>query len=254
MEPYSDRAILFWNEARSIWSQGGWAMTAIAVIALAMFAMGAHIYLRLRGKGHDSVPESTWRRWIVARDERQGPIGDMLDAVTGGATLDETVAAFEGVRAAETAPIERDLRVMRVCVSAAPLVGLLGTVTGMLSTFGALASGSGGSKTMGLVAKGISEALITTETGLVIALPGLFVQYQLQRRFQAYKAFLAHLETVATQTIHRVETGRERAAIRRQALDEVAALLRRRMDTARPGARKPDSSSYAAKRLRAGAH
>ena len=92
---------------------------------------------------------------------------------------------------------------MRICVSAAPLVGLLGTVMGMLDTFGALAVGTGGDKTMGLVAAGISEALITTETGLVIALPGLFFQYQLQRGHDRYKAFLAHLETVCNQALNR---------------------------------------------------
>jgi biopolymer transport protein ExbB len=91
---------------------------------------------------------------------------------------------------------------MRICVSAAPLLGLLGTVTGMLGTFGALATGSGGEKTMGLVAEGISEALITTETGLVIALPGLFFQYHLTRKHERYKAFLAHLETVCAQAVH----------------------------------------------------
>jgi biopolymer transport protein ExbB len=61
-----------------------------------------------------------------------------------------------------------------------------------------------------MVADGISEALITTETGLVIALPGLFFQYQLVRKHERYKAFLAHLETVCTQKLykkmHRSET------------------------------------------------
>jgi biopolymer transport protein ExbB len=98
---------------------------------------------------------------------------------------------------------------MRVCIGAAPLLGLLGTVTGMLATFDALASGSGGEKTMQLVAKGISEALITTETGLVIALPGVFMQYQLARRFERYKAFLAHLETACTQNLYRKLQNRE---------------------------------------------
>ena len=99
--------------------------------------------------------------------------------------------------------VERDLRVMKICVSAAPLVGLLGTVTGMLSTFSALASGSGGEKTLGLVAGGISEALITTETGLVIALPGVFFHFHLVRRSERYRAFLAHLESVCAQRLHR---------------------------------------------------
>jgi biopolymer transport protein ExbB len=73
----------------------------------------------------------------------------------------------------------------------------------MLATFAALSTGAGGDKTMGMVAKGISEALITTETGLVIALPGMFFQYQLVRKHEQYKAFLAHLETVCNQKLYK---------------------------------------------------
>ena len=64
--------------------------------------------------------------------------------------------------------------------------------------------GPGGDKTLGMVASGISEALITTMTGLVIALPGLFFHFSLTRRFERYKAFLAHLETVAAQRYHKL--------------------------------------------------
>jgi biopolymer transport protein ExbB len=73
----------------------------------------------------------------------------------------------------------------------------------MLATFNALAEGSGGDQTMAMIAKGISEALITTEAGLVVALPGLFFQYFLARKFERYRAFLAHLETVCTQALHK---------------------------------------------------
>ena len=99
---------------------------------------------------------------------------------------------FEHFRTNEIAPFERDLKFMKTSITAAPLLGLLGTVTGMLSTFNALAIGSGGQKTMGLVAKGISEALITTETGLVIALLGLFFQYLLSGQYERYKNLIAH--------------------------------------------------------------
>ena len=58
-------------------------------------------------------------------------------------------------------------------------------------------------KAMEMVAAGISEALITTETGLVVALPGLFFQYQLTRKYEGHKALLAHLETVCTQALYR---------------------------------------------------
>ena len=192
-----------WEQASVIWLSGGWAMVAIAVNALVMFALGMHVHLKLREKGFLSVPEKKWRRWITHPAERKGPIGELLNFVTGGSSLKDTAVFFRELRTTEIVPFERDLWVMRVCVGAAPLLGLLGTVTGMLATFGALASGSGGEKTMGLVAEGISEALITTETGLVIAIPGLFFQYQLARKHERYKAFLAHLETVCTQMFYR---------------------------------------------------
>lgn len=192
-----------WTQATSIWVAGGWCMPPIALTAFIMFALGIHIRLKLGAKGFASVPESTWRRWISDPSQRRGPIGELLNFVGNSGSLDDVAVAFQEIRTTELSPFERDLRVMKVCISAAPLLGLLGTVTGMLATFSALASGSGGEKTMALVAKGISEALITTETGLVIALPGVFFQYQLSRKFDHYKAFLAHLETVCTQHVYR---------------------------------------------------
>ncbi len=178
-------------------------MVAIAVNALVLFALGVHVHIKLREKDFQSVPENVWRRWIDTPHERRGQIGRLLNFVTGGKSLKETADFFQELRTTEIMPFERDLRVMGICVSASPLLGLLGTVTGMLATFNALATGAGGEKTMGMVAKGISEALITTETGLVIALPGLFFQYQLAREHERYKAFLARLETVCNQKLYR---------------------------------------------------
>jgi biopolymer transport protein ExbB len=117
---------------------------------------------------------------------------------------------FQRIEKTEMRPFVRDLRLMRICFSAAPLLGLLGTVIGMLTTFGGLSSGSGGDEAMGVIASGISEALITTETGLIVALPGLFFQYHLTRRHERQKAFLAHLETVCAQELYR--RGKSKAA------------------------------------------
>ncbi|WP_051305460.1 MotA/TolQ/ExbB proton channel family protein [Desulfogranum mediterraneum] len=72
------------------------------------------------------------------------------------------------------------LATIGVLAAIAPLFGLLGTVTGMISTFDVLALfGTGNSKAM---AGGISEALITTQTGLLVAVPGLYMKNFLSRR------------------------------------------------------------------------
>ncbi len=201
MNAISDQFAALWEQAVNIWLSGGWGMVALALNALIMVALGMQVLFKLRERGFQSVPEKKWRHWINHPEERRGPIGELLDFVTGAKSLKQSSVFFEELRNTEIAPFERDLRVMKVCVTAAPLLGLLGTVTGMLATFGALASGSGGEKTMSLVAEGISEALITTETGLIVALPGLFFQYQLSRRLERYKVFLAHLETICAQKL-----------------------------------------------------
>lgn len=192
-----------WEQAFAIWSSGGWAMIALAVDALIIFYMGSSIFFRIREKGYLYVSESKMKRWVKEPATGRGPVGRMIRFVMSASNLKEINIFFDELNQTEIAPINRDLRVMQTCVSIAPLLGLLGTVTGMLATFAALASGSGGDKTMGMVASGISEALITTETGLLIALPGLIFQYKLGREHQQYKAFLAHLHTVCSQRIYK---------------------------------------------------
>lgn len=66
-------------------------------------------------------------------------------------------------------------------VAAAPLLGLLGTVTGMIETFDSLADMSFYSQSGG-IAGGIAEALFTTQMGLVVAVPGVIIGRILDRR------------------------------------------------------------------------
>jgi biopolymer transport protein ExbB len=199
--------------AWEIQQAGGWAMWPIGLTALALFYTGWNVYLKLRATGFEFVPEKKWRRWLDEPENRRGPIGRMINFVEGAHTLEENAVFFQELRVVEIAPYNRDLKVIKVCISAAPLFGLLGTVTGMLATFYALATGSGGEKTMGMIAAGISEALITTEAGLIVALPGLFFHYQLKRKHERYNAFLAHMETVCGQRLyHKLRNAQKSAA------------------------------------------
>jgi biopolymer transport protein ExbB len=74
--------------------------------------------------------------------------------------------------------LEKDLVVLAALTAAAPLLGLLGTVAGMIETFDAV---SAAGDTAGRVASGISQALITTQFGLVVAIPGVFGLAYLRR-------------------------------------------------------------------------
>lgn len=192
-----------WQQALEIWASGGWGMIALAIDAVIIFYLGHNIFFRIRAKGYLHISEKKMKKWIKDPSIGKGAIGKMIRFVMGAETLGEVGIYFDELHKTEIAPFDRDLKVMQTCVSIAPLLGLLGTVTGMLATFAALATGSGGDKTMGMVASGISEALITTETGLLIALPGLVFQYKLAREHEQYKAFLAHLQTVCTQRLYK---------------------------------------------------
>ncbi len=78
------------------------------------------------------------------------------------------------------------LAVLDTCITAAPLLGLLGTVTGMMNTFGALGEGditASASKITG----GVGEALIATACGLAIAIIGLFPYNILNARIEGSK-------------------------------------------------------------------
>lgn len=87
---------------------------------------------------------------------------DPLDAETFEARLEEGVLR-------ESAKLEAGIWVVRVVQVAAPLLGLLGTVTGMINTFQAITLfGTGDPR---LMAGGISEALVTTMLGLMVAIP-----------------------------------------------------------------------------------
>jgi biopolymer transport protein ExbB len=65
-------------------------------------------------------------------------------------------------------------------IAAAPLLGLLGTVSGMVTTFESLASQSG-QKSMEGLAGGISEVLVATESGLSVAIPAILIVYLAHR-------------------------------------------------------------------------
>lgn len=97
-----------------------------------------------------------------------------------GATQDVVENAVQEALLRQLPRLERFLPTLAVLGAIAPLLGLLGTVTGMINTFQAITLfGTGDPK---LMSGGISEALITTQVGLGVAIPLMLVHHLLERR------------------------------------------------------------------------
>lgn len=89
--------------------------------------------------------------------------------------------AFTRAANQEMQRFSQGLPTLDTCITAAPLLGLLGTVTGMMNTFGALSGGDIASAA-GQITGGVAEALIATACGLAIAITGLLPYNYLNAR------------------------------------------------------------------------
>ena len=85
--------------------------------------------------------------------------------------------------------MNRNIALIQTCVALCPLLGLLGTVTGMVEVFEVMAiSGSGNPRSM---ASGVSKATIPTMSGMVAALSGIAMSTYLQRKAEREKELLS---------------------------------------------------------------
>ena len=108
------------------------------------------------------------------------PLGRVLAAGQAGRTTDETELRVDEALLKEAPLLERGLTLLKLIAAVAPLLGLLGTVTGMIGTFQSITLfGTGDPK---LMAGGISQALMTTVLGLCVAIPLLFCHSLLAAR------------------------------------------------------------------------
>jgi len=112
--------------------------------------------------------------------ESRNPLGRVLAAGQAGRTTDETELRVDEALLKEAPLLERGLTLLKLVAAVAPLLGLLGTVTGMIGTFQSITLfGTGDPK---LMAGGISQALMTTVLGLCVAIPLLFCHSLLAAR------------------------------------------------------------------------
>lgn len=108
--------------------------------------------------------------------------------------LDEAYLVYES-------EIKRYATTVSTVVTVAPLLGLLGTVTGMIETFNSLGDMTLFSQTGG-IAGGIAVALFTTQMGLVVAVPGYILKSLLDRRQHQIRHDLAQIKDILCSLAH----------------------------------------------------
>jgi biopolymer transport protein ExbB len=165
-------------ELLDILSKGGFVAPPLVLGALLMWWAIGWRFLTLRDRGHASAKEA-----IAAAKEgkAKGILGFVAVRALATTGYRDPRPHLEAVVAPMRASLDRHAALVRTVVILAPLAGLLGTVTGMIETFESLADMALFSRSGG-IAGGISEALFSTQMGLVVSVPGLIAGRLLEGR------------------------------------------------------------------------
>ena len=199
---------------KSFFTSGGFVMyplALIAVIALVMIVersvfywlfsnshskLGRNIISVIKNRDYDEA--------IRIIDAHKGPSkrfwNKCLELLQKkSARIDE---AFQHVIISEIPSLERFLTTLAVFAAICPLLGLLGTVSGMIKTFDVITVFGTGQH--GMLSQGISEALVTTQVGLVLAIPILLAHAILARRS---KLTIENLDQSAGTIVESIKNG-----------------------------------------------
>jgi biopolymer transport protein ExbB len=205
-DPTLSRALLLAEDSENLWQhlqRGGIWVIPIMLFALFASATAAAkaVWLyrlpapvpalaeRLQsalGRGDEALRALT--------EQVSGPQAELLRVALANQTHEQRDDRLYAALLTQRNRLERGLGAIAMTASVAPLLGLLGTVSGMIATFKAMTLfGAGDARA---VSGGIAEALITTELGLVVAIPALLAHALMSR---TVKNQFAQLENDAVQ-------------------------------------------------------
>ena len=180
-------------DIRDIIQKGGYAMWPLLVLSilaggtiLERIWFWANIFLKER-QVVNRVLDAATGNWQLAREiamgARRQPIGRYLSAPLRLANPDPEVfrLALEGAADDELALMRRGDKLLEAVIALAPLLGLLGTVLGLINSIGSIRTSDLGTQSTAGVTLGIAESLISTATGMIVAI----VSLAFYRLFQA---------------------------------------------------------------------
>lgn len=189
---------LFLQNTLDTWQAGGPLLIFIALVSCGIW----FYFLRMRSQLLHLASDAT--QTIRQLEQSPGETAvtrrptSRTDHLLANAQIDIDAGAppREALQHHETATlnaIRKNLIILMALTAVAPLLGLLGTVSGMIETFTAVATVTG--NTGSRVADGISQALITTQFGLVVALPGVYGITRTQRLARNTEILIAQCRT-----------------------------------------------------------
>lgn len=198
-----------WTNTAEHFATGGWVMIPLVAVSALMFLLIVKKYLDLAAftQGDKPVVEIVkiyGQPGVSVAFWQQAIMEGFLVRRTFNDDLDRNLIDSLCIRQEDF--LNRYTKMIIILASVAPLLGLLGTVGGMISTFSVISQyGTGNAKAL---ASGISEALITTQTGLIVAVPGLFMANFLDRRVQKYKERMQRFCLGLRRSHHLIDTDR----------------------------------------------
>ena len=184
------------STAISVWNltlKGGWLMIPLALLLLvSIYIFFERLFATSRVTKTDSTFLQNIKDLIQAGkiDEAKQlcnstntPYARMIEKGVSriGRPMNDVLVAIENVGNMEIAKMEKGFNWLATTAAGAPLIGFLGTVTGMVQAFYSLAS-AGQNSNVSILASGIYEALMTTVAGLVVGILALFAYNYLTSR------------------------------------------------------------------------
>ncbi|MCE5324206.1 MotA/TolQ/ExbB proton channel family protein [bacterium] len=189
-------------DAVELLSKGGYVMIPLMICSVVSVAVLIERYFKISKaqadisdvvkRAEDAVYEGNAEKAVSTLERMDNPVARVLIAGICNRHLGERGAerAMEEQGTREISSLTRRLGSLDTIITIAPLLGLLGTVTGMISAFHVIAAKSGIS-TPTAITGGVAEALIATATGLAIAIFTLIGNNHLQERI---KSIVAEIE------------------------------------------------------------
>ena len=188
----------------SLLKQGGWAMFPLGAFSFFMVALVIQNFISLRPKTllhKEQMPEliemmvdkKCKTALIYCRKHPSmfsNTFGAGLERCLGGGEIDfnKVKESVEEASVEQMSKLMKPIDYLSIIGASSPMLGLLGTVSGMIKAFHTM--GAQGMGKPELLAANIGEALITTATGLVIAIPSMFFFFFFKKGFQSTLATL----------------------------------------------------------------